>query len=177
MTTYTIKRGFDLRLAGRAEPAVTELSGPVHVAVETADFAGIKPKALVAVGDRVQTGQPLFLDKLSRTVLWCSPATGTVEAVDYGPRRYLERIVVAAEANDDFYEVPRCDPHADRAGLVAAMQDAGLWPLLRQRPVGKLCNPVDEPAAIFVNGMDYRVTRAVKNRNMMWLKTVMRPLL
>lgn len=154
MTTYTIKRGFDLRLAGRAELAVTELSGPVHVAVETAEFQGIKPKALVAAGDRVQTGQPLFLDKLSRTVLWCSPATGTVESVDYGPRRYLERIVVAAEERDEFYDLPRADQSGDRAALVAAMQGAGLWPLLRQRPVGKLCNPVDEPAAIFVNGMD-----------------------
>ena len=154
MTTHTIKKGFDLRLAGRSEPALADAPVPARVAVETAEFAGIKPKALVAEGDRVQTGQPLLIDRGSRSNVWCSPATGTVESVVYGERRFLRRIVVATAQQDDFYAVPRADLQGDRAALVAAMQGAGLWPLLRQRPIGKLCNPLDEPVAIFINGMD-----------------------
>lgn len=154
MSSHTIKKGFDIRLAGRAEPAIADAPEPALVAVETCEFAGIKPKALVKDGDPVRTGQPVFLDKRDRETVWCSPATGRVERVEYGPRRFLERIVVAVSGREEFHEVPTARASGTRAELVAALQGAGLWPLFRQRPVGKLCRPGDEPAAIFVNGMD-----------------------
>lgn len=157
MTTHTITKGFDLRLAGAPEPKLQSAPEPALVAIETAEFPGIKPKALVKEGDTVQTGQPLFLDKLDRDLVWCSPASGRVAKVEFGERRFLLRIVVEnAAANggkEAWADLPRATG-GDRASLVKAIKNAGLWPLFRQRPLGKLVRGDREPVAIFVNGMD-----------------------
>jgi Na+-transporting NADH:ubiquinone oxidoreductase subunit A len=156
MTTHTITKGFDLRLAGRAEPKLQPAPEPARVAVETAEFPGIKPKALVKDGDPVVTGQPLFLDKLDRDLVWCSPATGRVARVELGERRFLLRVVIenaaATGGKESFADLPK--PAGDRPALVKAIKQAGLWPLFRQRPLGKLVRGEREPVAIFVNGMD-----------------------
>ncbi len=153
MTSHTIKRGFDVRLAGRPEPALVDAPAPERVAVQTREFPGIKPKVLVKVGDRVQTGQPVFLDKRDRKTTWCSPATGEVVDVVFGARRHLERVVVKVDTAESHQSTPM--PAAgSREQLVEAMQSAGVWQLLRKRPVGKLCEADKEPVAVFVNGMD-----------------------
>jgi Na+-transporting NADH:ubiquinone oxidoreductase subunit A len=156
MTTHTIKKGFDLPLAGRPELTLVDAPEPARVCLETAEFPGIKPKALVKEGDLVRTGQPVFLDKLDRDLVWCSPATGTVAKVEYGERRFLLRVVidnaVANGGREETVELPR--PAGDRDAIVKAIKAAGLWPLLRQRPVGRLANAQKQPVAIFVNGMD-----------------------
>ena len=92
MTTHTIKKGFDLRLAGRPELQLVEAPEAARVGIETAEFPGIKPKVLVKEGDQVTTGQPLFLDKTDRDLVWCSPVTGTVSRIDFGDRRFLLRL-------------------------------------------------------------------------------------
>lgn len=156
MTTHTIKKGFDLPLAGRPEPVLVDAAEPARICLETAEFPGIRPKVLVKEGDQVATGQPLFLDKTDRDLVWCSPATGTVARIDFGERRFLLRIVVdnalAKGGREQFAELPR--PGGDRESLVKAIKNAGLWPLLRQRPVGKMADAHKQPVAIFVNGMD-----------------------
>lgn len=156
MTTYTIKKGFDLPLAGRPEPVLVDAPEPQRICLETAEFPGIKPKVLVKEGDVVKTGQPVFLDKLDRDLVWCSPTTGTVARLDFGERRFLLRLVIdsalAKGGKEEFAELAR--PTGDRDAVVKAIKAAGLWPLLRQRPVGKMANSQREPVAIFVNGMD-----------------------
>ena len=154
MTTHTIRRGFDVRLSGRPELALVDANEPQFVAVETAEFPGIKPKALVKEGARVTTGQPLFLDKRDRKTTWCSPATGTVEKVELGARRFLLRVVIKVDPKDEFFALPKAPKGATREQMVEALMAAGLWPLLVQRPVGKMPTLDIEPVAIFVNGMD-----------------------
>ena len=152
MTTHKIKKGLDLPLAGRAELVLADASEPTQVGLETAEFVGIKPKVLVKEGDPVQTGQPIFLNKLDRDTVWCSPVTGKVTSIEFGERRFLRRVVIENSGSDSFVDLPAAS--GDREGVVKAIKAAGLWPLLRQRPLGKM--PVGEavPVAIFVNGMD-----------------------
>ncbi|MFO1031834.1 MAG: Na(+)-translocating NADH-quinone reductase subunit A [Planctomycetota bacterium] len=156
MTTYTIKKGFDLPLAGRPELQLVDAPEAARVAIETAEFPGIKPKALVKEGDLVQTGQPLFLDKSDRDLVWCSPVSGKVARMDFGERRFLLRLVLDNVAvgggKEQFAPMPK--PEGDRAAVIKAIKNAGLWPLLRQRPIGKMANSQKTPVAIFVNGMD-----------------------
>lgn len=156
MILHTIKKGFDLRLAGRPEATLADASEPARVCVETAEFPGIKPKVLVKEGDRVKTGQPIFLDKLDRDVVWCSPATGTVSRLDFGDRRFLLRVVIDNDAakggREEFAEMPR--PQGDRDALLVSLKRSGLWPLFRQRPLGKTPTGQKVPVAIYVNGMD-----------------------
>lgn len=152
MTTHKIKKGLDLPLAGRAEFVLADASEPTEVGLETAEFVGIKPKVLVKEGDSVQTGQPIFLNKLDRDIVWCSPATGKVKSIEFGERRHLLRVVIENSGTDSFVDLPAAS--GDREGVVKAVKAAGLWPLLRQRPLGKMPMSDAVPVAIFVNGMD-----------------------
>lgn len=154
MTTHTIRRGFDVRLTGKPEAAVVDAPEPALVGFATAEFPGIKPKVLVKEGDRVVTGQPLVLDKRDRKTVWCSPATGVVEKLEFGERRFLLRALIRVQGPDQFHPVPRFDPQAGREQVVDALLGAGLWPLFRQRPVGRMPLSSAQPVAIFVNGMD-----------------------
>lgn len=152
MTTHKIKKGFDLPLAGRSEHVLVDAPEPALVGLETAEFSGIKPKVLVKEGDAIKTGQPIFVDKLDRDVAFCSSVTGTVKEVVFGARRSLQRVVIARGANDEFADVPKAG--GDRAALVKAIKGAGLWPMFRQRPLGKMPKGDAVPVAIYVNGMD-----------------------
>ena len=156
MTTHTITKGFDLRLAGAPEPVFADAPEPARVVLETAEFPGIKPKVLVKEGDSVKTGQPVFLDKTDRDIVWCSPVTGKVARIDFGERRFLLRMVIenaaAGGAAEAFAELPK--PAGDRDALIKAIKGAGLWPLFRQRPGGKMPRSNKVPVAIYCNGMD-----------------------
>jgi Na+-transporting NADH:ubiquinone oxidoreductase subunit A len=154
VTKHTITKGFDLRLAGRPEPKLVDAPEPRQVSVETVEFPGIKPKVLVKEGDDVVTGQPIFLDKIDRDVVWCSPATGVVQRVDFGERRFLHRVVIenSGGSRDKFADLPK--PGSDRESIVKALKGSGLWPLLQQRPLGKMPRGEQVPVAIFVNAMD-----------------------
>ncbi|MCA8975587.1 MAG: Na(+)-translocating NADH-quinone reductase subunit A [Planctomycetes bacterium] len=158
MTTHKITKGFDLRLAGAPARTLVDAPEPSHVAVGTAEFSGIKPKVLVKEGDDVVTGQPIFLDKVDRDVVFCSPATGRVTSIEYGERRFLRRVVIEnaaafGKADAEKFADARM-PASDRASLRKAIKNAGLWHLFVQRPIGKMPRGDQAPVAIFVNGMD-----------------------
>ncbi len=157
MNTHTIRRGFDIKIAGAASPEVESCPEPPVAGLRPDDFLGLRPKVLVKPGQRVRTGEPLLRDKGRPGVVYCSPATGEVARIELGARRFPLRIEVTV-GDDDFAPVPRIDPDkiasAPRDELIAALQGAGLWPLLRQRPVGKIADPAALPAAIYVNGLD-----------------------
>ena len=158
MITHQIKKGFDLDLAGAPARELVDAPDPVVVALRPSDFPGIKPKLLVAEGQTVTTGQPVFLDKNSPGTRFCSPATGKVSAVVLGERRALLRVEIVPGPKDEWAPLPRIESgklaSMPRGKLVEAVQEAGLWPLIRQRPVGRIADPAVTPVAIFVNGMD-----------------------
>lgn len=158
MTVHRISRGFDIRLAGKAPAEWHVAPEPLVVAIEPGEILGIKPKVLVAEGDEVLTGEPLLLDKRDRAIQLASPATGKVTRVEFGERRVPLRIEITPSGPDRYHEGSRLDPahlgRLERGEIVAALKHAGLWPLLRQRPLGKM--PIGDavPVAIYVNGMD-----------------------
>ncbi len=158
MTTHSIRKGFDIPMAGKPETRLETAAEPSLVAVETGEFPGIKPKMLVKEGDRVQTGQPLFFDKTDPEIFYVSPATGVVFDVNRGPRRFLRRVVIERLGEDSFATPARVDPDQiatmERSDLITALKKSGLWPLLRRRPLGTMPRPYRVPVAIYINGMD-----------------------
>ena len=98
-TQIKIAKGLDLSLIGAPEQSVS--SGPdiQHVALLGQDYIGLKPRLLVSEGDSVSYGQPLFIDKRDPEVSYCSPGQGVITAVNRGPRRVLESVVVRLEAS------------------------------------------------------------------------------
>jgi Na+-transporting NADH:ubiquinone oxidoreductase subunit A len=158
MITHKIKKGFDIRLAGASAREVVRPKEPLVVAVCATDFPGIKAKPLVQDGDSVRTGDPLFFDKRDPDTAFLSPATGTVTNVVLGQRRALQRIEVTPAEADDFADIAHVPVEeigsTPREELVLAIKRAGLWPLLRERPVGRIADGSKRPAAIYVNGLD-----------------------
>jgi len=158
MTSHTIRKGFDIKLAGRPEPVIRDAAEPVLVGVEPREFLGMKPKLLVAEGDQVETGTPLLVDKTRPGLHHRSPVTGKVTGITLGKRRFPERIEIVPAEEDRFVDLAGIDPDSigstSREAVVDALVDSGLWALLRQRPIGKIADRAAAPAAIYVNGMD-----------------------
>ena len=74
--TIQIKRGLDLPIAGKPAQCVADTVSTERVALLGADYPGLRPDLLVAEGDRVCLGQPLFGDRAMPEVKFTAPASG-----------------------------------------------------------------------------------------------------
>lgn len=156
--TFKISKGLDLPIAGAPDQRIEDGPPVVSCALIGADYLGLKPKMLVAEGDQVRQGQPLFEDRRFEGVVFTAPAGGTVRAINRGARRVLESVVIDIDEAVEPVEFEAHDPEAiDRLEPEAIKQillGAGLWPTLRTRPYSKVPDPATSPAAIFVTAMD-----------------------
>ena len=153
MATYTIKKGLNLPIAGSTSTTdCVQGAAAQQVALLPQEAWGIKVQMLVAVGDQVKVGSPLFCDRRDPDVIFTSPAAGTVAAVNRGARRAVQSVVVDVANFDEHAEMPSSD--GSRASLVATLAASGLWPNLRQRPFDKVALSGTTPQAIFVTATD-----------------------
>jgi len=128
-----------------------------HVALLGHDYHGMKPTLLVAEGDRVRLGQPLFSDKKNPGILYTSPASGKVVAVNRGDRRVFLSLVIEISGNDetDFPTTPAGQLNQLSAeDIEKQLLLSGLWTSLRTRPYSKVPAPDTRPEALFVTAMD-----------------------
>ncbi|MDV6029565.1 MAG: Na(+)-translocating NADH-quinone reductase subunit A [Phycisphaera sp. RhM] len=154
----TIKEGLDLPILGTPAQHI-EVAKPVtQVALVGDDYIGMKPTMLVAPGDKVKLGQPLFTDKKTEGVTYTSPAAGTVADVIRGEKRKFEAVVIdvdpsPGESDSVIFDVG--DVNAmDAAALTELLATSGLWTALRTRPFGKVPAPGTKPSSIFVQAID-----------------------
>jgi Na+-transporting NADH:ubiquinone oxidoreductase subunit A len=152
-----IKQGLDLPILGSPEQHI-ETTKPVgKVALLGDDYVGMRPTMLVAEGDRVSTGQPLFEDKKNPGVIFTSPASGQVAAVNRGAKRRFQSIEISVEGDDrvEFAGAKGADPSSlGREGVTSQLVQSGLWTSLRTRPYGKVPSPGSQPSSIFVQAID-----------------------
>ena len=150
-----LKKGLDIKLVGEARKELTQLPLLPTYAICPEDFMGLTPKLLVKVGDTVKAGTPLFFDKYRPEVLVASPVSGTVTAVNRGEKRKILSVVVTTDGEQTYesIQVPALGS-ASKEEVTRAMLQAGLWPMVIQRPYGIIANPENTPKAIFVSGFD-----------------------
>ena len=60
---HTIKKGLELPISGKPVQSIDPGPEISHVALLGDDYHGMKPTMLVAEGDSVKLGQPIFTDK------------------------------------------------------------------------------------------------------------------
>ncbi len=150
-----LKKGLDIKLQGGANRKLTRLPLVHAYAVKPGDFRGVTPKLLVSVDDPVKIGTPLFFDKYRPELLFVSPVSGKVSAVNRGEKRRILEIVITPEATQQHESFEMVDPaSASREALVELLLKAGLWPMIIQRPYGRIADPKQQPKAIFVSGFD-----------------------
>lgn len=151
----TLRKGLDINLQGKAEETLAEAPRSFEYAVSPLDFEGVTPKLLVKVGDKVKAGTPLFFNKYNERVLFTSPVSGTVTAVNRGEKRKVLNVTVAADERTDYEEFARLEPSkASREEIVELLLKSGLWPMLVQRPYGIIADPNDVPKAVFISAFD-----------------------
>ena len=148
-------KGLDLRLQGEAAKTIVDAPKASEYAVSPLDFEGVTPKMLVKVGDKVEAGSPLFFDKKRPEILFTSPVSGTVAAVNRGEKRKILSVVVAADAETSYKQFSSLDlVKASREQIIELLLESGLWTMFVQRPYGIVASPSDKPKAIFVSAFD-----------------------
>ena len=150
-----LRKGLDIKLQGKPQPVLAEVKAAQVYALTPADFEGVTPKMLVKEGDKVKAGSPLFFNKYDERVIFTSPVSGTVQAVNRGEKRRILTVTVAADATQEYEQIAVPDlASAGREDIVAVLLKSGLWPMIIQRPYGIIANPDDQPRDIFVSAFD-----------------------
>jgi Na+-transporting NADH:ubiquinone oxidoreductase subunit A len=154
-----IRQGLDIPLAGAPDQTIHPGPAVRTVAVLGRDYHAYKrlPTVLVGEGDRVRLGQPLVRGKFLTSVTTNSPASGVVEFIERGSRRFLEAIAIRVEGDEE--ETFNAWREDELAGLNATqvrenLLASGLWLAFRTRPYSLVANPEIEPHALFVTAID-----------------------
>ena len=151
----TLRKGLDIHLEGSSRTTTVDAPLAAEYALSPLDFEGVTPKLLVKEGDAVKAGTPLFFNKYNERVLFTSPVSGRVAAVNRGEKRKVLSVTVVPDAQQQYEEFAQPDlAQASREELVELLLRAGLWPMLVQRPYGIIADPADTPKAIFVSAFD-----------------------
>jgi Na+-transporting NADH:ubiquinone oxidoreductase subunit A len=156
-TVFRIKKGLDVPIVGIPEQTVSD-SAPVRsVALIGDDYLGLKPELLVAEGEAVKLGQPLFEDKNNPGIRFTAPGSGRVAAIHRGTRRKLQSLVIDLQGEDEETfnswqgtELASLSEQTVRENLLVS----GLWAAFRTRPFSRVPRVDSEPAAIFVTAID-----------------------
>ncbi len=149
-----IKRGHDIRLAGRPDDAVIDAPLPAAVAIKPPDFRGIIARPDVQPGDAVKVGSPLFHDKEHEDFLFTAPVSGTVAEVERGARRAIQKVVVEPDGRQDALALdPPPLASAGRGQVLDALKRSGLLAAVTQRPLAVAPDPTVTPRDIFVPAM------------------------
>ena len=150
-----LRKGLDINLQGKAAQTLVDAPMAKEYAVSPLDYDGVTPKMLVKVGAEVKAGTPLFFDKNNERVLFCSPVSGTVSAVNRGEKRKILNVTIASDGELTSEEFATLDLHkAGREEVIETLLKSGLWTMIQQRPYGIIANPADTPKAIYVSAFD-----------------------
>lgn len=154
MGDFHIKKGHDLKLAGRPEKSMGDSPASDILSISPGDFKGIIPKLLVKEGDTVKKGTPLFRSKMTPNMVFCSPGAGTISRINVGERRKVLDIDIKLGPDEE------CEPLStftdDQIQSLTAeeiknhLMKSGLWFMVRQRPFSKVANPDASPKSIFI---------------------------
>lgn len=156
---FTIKKGLDLPITGKPEQKITDGNSVKSVALLGVDYVGLKPKMLVAEGDKVKLGQALFSDKKNPGVNFTSPGAGVVKVIHRGDKRALLSVVIELKGKDQ--ESFASYAEAELASLSAEqvkenLLASGLWTSFLTRPYGKVPTADSAPSSIFITAIDTR---------------------
>jgi Na+-transporting NADH:ubiquinone oxidoreductase subunit A len=154
-------KGLNLPLAGEPAPHIEAASVARRVALLGPDTHGLKPALLVAPGDTVRRGQPLYQDKKNEGVRYTAPASGRIAELHRGERRALISLVIEVDERGiertEFETYQRRSPESlPAADVQALLVESGLWTAFRTRPFSVVPKLNARPAAIFVTATDTR---------------------
>ena len=152
---HSIKKGLDVPIAGPPVQSISAGNAITQVALVGDDYIGMRPRMLVKEGDKVKAGQPVFEDKKTEGVIFTSPASGTVAAINRGAKRKFESLVINVEGDDSesFTAYQSLDDVTSEQARDLLVK-SGEWTALRSRPYSRTPLPTSSCRSIFVTAMD-----------------------
>ncbi|AVI51265.1 NADH:ubiquinone reductase (Na(+)-transporting) subunit A [Pukyongia salina] len=148
-----IKKGLNIRLKGEAEKTLSNAPRSRTFAIRPSDFHLITPKMVVKEGAKLQAGDTIFYSKDNEPIKFVSPVSGTLTAIERGPKRVITRLLIEGDQQDTFKDFGKLDPGASSAEVIRELLlSAGCWPFIKQRPYDVVARPDSQPKAIFVSG-------------------------
>jgi Na(+)-translocating NADH:ubiquinone oxidoreductase A subunit len=107
---------------------------------------------MVNAGDHVKAGTPLFFDKYNPDVFFTSPVSGKILAVNRGERRKILEVVIRRAKRWFMRSLPSPIPmKLSREEIAGLLLQAGLWPLIKQRPYGIIPRPQEQCRGPFLS--------------------------
>lgn len=154
-----LRKGFDIKLEGKAELKISEAERAKTFAVKPTSFQGIiRPKLMVDEGDTVKAGTPVLFDKKNDKIKHVSPVSGEVVEVRRGDKRKLLEIVILADKEIEYESFKKHSVsdinNLSREESIERMLKGGLWPAFIQRPFGIIADPEETPKSIFISAFD-----------------------
>ena len=166
MALHKITKGLDLPINGAPKQEVRSRPKITRVAILGDDYPGMKPRLLVAEGDTVKRGQPVFEDRKSPGVFFTAPGAGRVIGVHRGERRAFQSLVIhlseseqAGAPSDDeqvMFQSYTGKPAESltEPELRKLLVESGMWTALRTRPFSRVPAPDAQAQALFVTAAD-----------------------
>jgi len=150
-----IKKGLDIKMVGSAEKEVTKLSLSKYFAVKPTDFPGITPKVISKPDVDVKAGTTLFYDKYNPDVVFTSPVSGKVFAVNRGERRKILEFVIETNDKIEYKTFKQEKPeNLSKEEIKENILKSGCWPFIKQRPFAVIANTNETPRDIFITSFD-----------------------
>lgn len=149
-----IRKGLDLPITGVPKQAIEDGPKVRAVALIGFDYHGMKPTMEVKEGDQVKIGQTLFTDKKTPGVIYTSPASGTVSAINRGAQRVFQSVVIDVEGDDAVDFGAQDLASLDAQGIRDTLIKSGQWTAFRTRPYSKVPAVDANANSIFVTAMD-----------------------
>ena len=155
LKTIKLRKGLNIKMKGKAEPVLEQVSPSDVYALKPTDFPGLTPRLTVHQGDQVKTGDVLFYDKYHPEVVFVSPVGGTVASINRGERRRILEVLVTADESMGVVDFGKHDPlHLDREEVKGILLKSGLWPFIKRRPYGTIARVDEIPKSIFISCFD-----------------------
>ncbi len=153
-TLIRLRKGLNIRLAGKAEKILLPEVSVTRFGVRFADFPGLAARLDVQEGSPVKAGTVLFHDKAFPEIKYVSPVSGVVREIVRGEKRVLTEVVIEQDGSAKI-DFGAADPlKLTREEVRSRLLNSGLWPVLRQRPYHIVARPDAVPKAVFISAFD-----------------------
>lgn len=149
----SFSKGFDIKLAGEANGEIKNVHTNRY-ALKPTDFIGMSPipKVVVAAGDEVKAGDPIFFDKKRPNIMYASPVSGEVVEVKRGAKRAITEVIILADKEISYKAISAPDlSTVDRDGLKSFFLENGVWSMFNQRPFDIVADENVVPRDIFIS--------------------------
>ncbi len=153
-TLIRLRKGLNIKLAGKAEKILMPEIAVTRFGVRFADFPGLVARLEVKEGTPVKAGSVLFHDKAFPEIKYVSPVSGVVREIVRGDKRLLTEVVIE-QAGSEKIDFGAADPITlTREEVRTRLLGSGMWPVLRQRPYHIVARPDAVPRAVFISAFD-----------------------